>query len=349
MLFQKQLLSVLIIFFACIFLSCSATKPVTSTFSPQTNPSPPDYSDPFYWSALPDKIDFADHIPSKSHVPLIDGQNSAAVDVFYLYPTSFFSRKTWNADLDDKKVNASTDERAVKNQASVFNGSCRVYIPRYRQVAFQGYFSLTNPDALEAFALAYEDVKTAFQYYLDHYNNGRPIIIAGHSQGTTHAKQLLKDFFDGKPLQEKLVCAYLIGMPVYKGEFTNIPPSDSASQVGCFITWRSYVEGHEPKPKYVALNKENIIVNNPLTYTRSTELASKEINVGGLNRDSETIIPGVCNAQVHEDIVWVSKPDVPGKALLFLKNLHVADYNLYWLTMRENVALRVEKYLAQQH
>ena len=54
-----------------------------------------------------------------------------------------------------------------------------------------------------------EDVKAAFQYYLEHYNNGRPIIIASHSQGTTHAKRLLKEFFDGTALQHQLVAAYL--------------------------------------------------------------------------------------------------------------------------------------------
>lgn len=341
---SKILLRIVVVFLALCFVSCSATKPVKVEFTLQKAPPPPDYSNSFYWSALPGKTDFADHIPSKSPVTLIDGQQNASVDVFYLYPTSFFSRREWNADLYDEKVNKSTDERAVKNQASVFNGSCKVYIPRYRQATFQTYFSLSDPDARKAFDLAYEDVKNAFQYYLDNYNNGRPVIIAGHSQGTTHAKQLLKDFFDGKPLQEQLVCAYLIGMPVYDDEFSNIPPGDSASQVGCFVSWRSYLEGYTPKPKYVAQNKEHIVVINPLTFTRDTTLAGKEKNIGGLNRDSETILPQVCNAQIHEDIVWVSKPDIPGKALLLLKNLHVADYNLYWLTIRQNVALRVIMY-----
>lgn len=325
--------------------SCSATKPVKVVFDESHQPEAPDYSDSFYWSALPDKKDFADHLPSHSPIELTDGQQTAKADVFFLYPTSFFSRNKWNAELNDEKANNSTDEKAVKNQASVFNGSCRVFIPRYRQAAFQTYFSLTNPDAFKAFALAYSDIKSAFEYYMEHYNAGRPIIIAGHSQGTTHAKQLLKDYFDGKPLQKKLIAAYLIGMPVYKNEFKNIPPCDSAKQTGCFITWRSYLEGYEPKPKYVVENKADVIVVNPLTFTRTTQLISSENNSGGLGRDSETIYPGVCSAQIHDDIVWVSKPDIPGKALLFLKNLHPADYNLYWMNIRINVEQRIQAYL----
>ena len=53
----------------------------------------------------------------------------------------------------------------------------------------------------KAFDFAYEDIKKSFEYYLQHYNNGRPIIIASHSQGTTHALRLLKEFFENKPLQ----------------------------------------------------------------------------------------------------------------------------------------------------
>jgi len=327
-----------------LLAGCADYKSLRSDYTPTTNPAAPDYSDPFYWSALPDKKDFADHIPSKSPVVLIDGQQDAQVDVFYIHPTTFFSRDQWNADLKDKKVNTSTDERAVKNQASVFNGSCRVFAPRYRQVSYNAYFSLNDPDALKAFELAYEDIKTAFQYYLDHYNNGRPVIIAGHSQGTTHAKWLLRDFFDGKPLQEKLVCAYLLGMPVYENEFKHIPPCDSAAQTGCFITWRSYLTENEPKPRFVVMNRDSIIVTNPLTFTRDSNIATTDCNAGGLGRDSETIYPAVCSAQIHNDIVWVSRPEVPGKRFV-PKNLHVADYNLYWLTIRNNVALRVDAYL----
>ncbi|MBK7569428.1 MAG: DUF3089 domain-containing protein [Chitinophagales bacterium] len=340
---MRILNKIFFIFILTAMVSCAAYKPVKVGFIPEKNPSPPDYSNTVYWSALPDKKDSADHVPNNSYVKLIDGQNSALADVFYIYPTQFFSRTEWNADLNDTELNERIDARAVTNQATVFNGSCKVYIPRYRQATYNAYFSLTDPDALKAFELAYEDVKTAFQYYLDHYNNGRPIVIAGHSQGTTHAKWLLRDFFDGKELQKQLVCAYLIGMPVYKNEFTTIAPGDSASQTGCYVSWRSYLEGVEPKKKFVVEDPENIVVHNPISFTQKRGICEANLNAGGLGRDAETIYPAVCCAEIHNDIVWVTRPDVPMK-LFIPKNLHVADYNLYWLNMRNNVELRIKTF-----
>lgn len=326
-----------------LLVSSCATMPVKSTFSQDNIPPTPDYSNTKYWSALPDKKDSADHIPDNSAIQLIDGQSTAEADVFFIYPTHFFSRKQWNADVNDSKLNHVVDTRSVYHQSSAFNGSCRVYVPRYRQATFNAYFSLDNPDAIKAFDLAYEDVKTAFQYYLDNYNNGRPIIIASHSQGTTHAKWLLRDFFDGKPLEQQLVCAYLVGMPVYSYDFKDIMPCDSADDTGCYVSWRSYLEGHEPKPKMVVPDTDKVIVHNPITYTRNGALATANENVGGLGRDGETIYPNVCAAQIHNDIVWVSRPEIPGKHFI-PKNLHPGDYNLYWLNIRENVALRITTY-----
>ena len=91
--------------------------------------------------------------------------------------------------------------------------------------------------------LLMNDLKTAFQYYLDHYNQGRPIIIASHSQGTTHAERLLKEFFEDKPLKSKLVVAYIIGMAIPKNYFSSLGPCKDSTQTGCFVGWRTYKKG----------------------------------------------------------------------------------------------------------
>jgi len=332
-----------ILLFSLVLLHACDYMPVRSDFTQEAIPAAPDYSDAFYWAALPEVKDSADHIPSNTALVITDGQQNALVDVFYLYPTQFFSRKAWNASLSDAKLNAAVDSRPVMHQASVFNGSCKIYAPRYRQATFNAYFSLDNPDAMKAFEIAYADVRAAFEYYLEHYNQGRPIIIAGHSQGTTHAKWLLRDYFDGKPLMEKLVAAYLPGMPVYTYDFTQIAPCDSAGQTGCYLSWRSYLEGSEQKERSMAADRSEIVVHNPLLFSRSTLQAGTELNAGGLGRDGETIFPNVCNAQIHEDIVWVSRPDIPGKYFI-PKNLHPADYNLFWLNVRNNIAQQVANY-----
>ena len=151
---------------------------------------------------MPFRKDSADLTPDTIFTDL---QSESSVDVFFLHPTSYTGTKGqrfWNAPLDDEKVNRKTDRTSIRHQASIFNGAGKIYAPRYRQAHLHAYFTKNEKElAQQAFDLAYRDVAAAFQYYLDHYNKGRPIILACHSQGTTHGMRLLKEFFDGKPLQ----------------------------------------------------------------------------------------------------------------------------------------------------
>ena len=80
-------------------------------------------------------------------------------------------------------------------------------------------------DGVKALDLAYNDIREAFIHYLENFNQGKPIIIASHSQGTIHAKRLISEFIDGKELQKQLIAAYLVGMKVNQDEFNNIKQS----------------------------------------------------------------------------------------------------------------------------
>ena len=82
------------------------------------------------WAALPDREDAADVVPSGD---VQDLQASAAVDVFFVHPTTFFGTANWNQPLDDASTNQLTDMFVLRSQASVFNSCCRIYAPRYRQ------------------------------------------------------------------------------------------------------------------------------------------------------------------------------------------------------------------------
>lgn len=334
---NKYSIPFLLIFFA----ACTHTSPLRVNFDSTNTPPAPDYSDTFYWAALPSKSDYADHIPVEY---LSDNQSDARADVFYLHPTSYFGKKNWNAEIENKKLIEDTDTRSILHQASVFNGSCKVFAPRYRQVSYHAYFSLNNPDAEYAFKLAYTDIYNAFSYYLEHFNNGRPIIIAAHSQGTTHAIQLIKDFFDGTPLEKKLIAAYLIGMPVRTTSFDAITPCDTPDAIHCFTSWRSFIYGYTPKKKFAETYDASITVINPLTWTSDTMQASAQLNLGGLGRKADAIYPAVVATQIHNNYLWITKPDVPGKVLLFMKNYHIADYNLYWMNIRTNVEERIDAY-----
>ena len=64
----------------------------------------------------------------------------------------------------------------------MFNRECRIFAPRYRQTQFVG-FVMDPKECRGAFELSYSDVKRAFEYYIVHYNDGRPFFLASHSQG----------------------------------------------------------------------------------------------------------------------------------------------------------------------
>lgn len=302
----------------------------------------PDYSNLNYWAAHPWKKDPSDSVPKALQV---DMYRDSLADVFFVHPTTFTdaSEKNRNANIDDKKINEKTDYSTILYQASVFNNSARVFAPRYRQAHIRAFFN-SNSDSEKAFDIAYADVKKAFTFYLTNYNNGRPIIIASHSQGTRHAAMLLKEFFENKQLLSQLVCAYIIGLPVNTDYFTSLKPCADSVQNGCFVTWRTF-KRNTKEPEFFGNEKKSSVVVNPLTWTMSPAFAAASLNKGAVLRNFNKIVPHAVNAQIHNNILWTSKPDVPGKIFFIKKNYHVGDINLFYMNIRENAVTRTKAFL----
>ena len=250
-------------FLSLAVLSCSAFAQTLPTFKDSDQPVAPDYSKEAYWSALPFRTDKADALPY-GETWMEDSLKK--VDVFYIYPTLYGKGKTWCADVNDKHLNKRLDRLPVKFQASVFNKVGRVYAPRYRQ-GIIACFSDTTGNGEAALAFAYQDVKTAFEYYLKNYNHGRPIIIASHSQGTRHSRQLLKEFFDTPAMKQKLVCAYSIGYGIFPKEYQLLKPCADSMQTQCYVTWSSFKEGYTPKSDSKLVGE---VCVNPITWTLDT-------------------------------------------------------------------------------
>jgi len=306
----------------------------------------PDYSKLGNWAASPFKDDASDKIPDF----LKDEVRSQQADVFFIHPTSYFGEEDtspWNADLNDPTVNKETDSRSILFQSTVFNGSCRVFAPRYRQANMKAFYVFGTPVANNAFDLAYSDIKNAFLYFLKNYNKNRPIIIASHSQGSLHAIRLLQEFFDGQPLQKHLVCAYVVGYQIKKDAFKNLPIGERPDQTGCFVGWRSYAKGEIPKG--VAAENGNSVCVNPLTWTTSEKWVSVEPHLGMMN-GFETIVPHTASAGIEPatKILWVDAPEVKDEKGQKVRNLHVYDYNLFWMNIRQNVKLRIDAYFNHQ-
>jgi hypothetical protein len=322
---------------ALLFLILSTSvfcqKNTLPPFRAEDQPAAPDYTLEKNWAALPFHPDNADIIP-KTEQWISDSLKD--VDVFYIYPTIYRKGPTWCADVNDEKLNKKVDNLPVRFQASVFNASARVYAPRYRQGIITCYYdSVNGPKALD---YAYQDVRRAFQYYLDHYNHGRPFIIASHSQGSGHAWRLLHEFFDGRALTKQLVCAYVVGMGVDPQSYQAIKPCGQPTETGCYVTWSSFKTGYDAHGVLVGR-----VCVNPISWTRDSALVPASASQGSIflkirHRKYEH----AASAQIHHNYLWVRN------TLPFVRSwnvLHLVDYNLFWYDIRKNVADRVKAYL----
>jgi hypothetical protein len=335
------------VFVQLLLVSCMMryTPPVLDqAFDASPVPASPDYSYTKSWAALPETMDAADLIPQNT--ALQENQENAKADVFFIHPTTYTydpkSEYKWNGSLDDEELNKITDNGTIKNQASIFNAAGRVFAPRYRQAHIHAFFAKEKEDGNRALEMAYQDVKNAFQYYLQNYNQGRPFILAAHSQGTIHAGRLIKDFIEEKDLENQLIAAYLIGMPVPKNYFNSLKVCGNPDDTDCFVSWNTFADGYYPKT-YNAMDYENSVCVNPITWTTNDAEASRNLNKGGVVWNYK-VIPAINSARVKDGMLWICKPYIPGRMFYKVKNYHIGDYNLFYENIRENAVQRVEQY-----
>jgi hypothetical protein len=327
----------LLVISAIVSCSPSYYKKISKNPVPAGNSNIPDYGNLNMWAAHPFKSDPSDSVPK----PFRSEWKDSTVDVFFLHPTTFTDpNRTWqfNADIYNDTLNAKTDYSSILYQATIFNQQARIFAPRYRQAHLGMYTYSDTVRARMAFDTAYGDIRRAFIYYLENHK-GRPIIIAGHSQGTQHAKTLIKEFFDDQSLKNRLVAAYLVGMPVKEDEFKTIPPCRDSLQTGCFVTWRTFLKEY-PGPEYVS-RETNTVVTNPLTWTTDSSYAAKMFHKGAILYQFNKLFKTTSDAQVHGPILWISRPKFPGSKFYKSKNYHVGDYNLFYSNVRQDVSRRI--------
>jgi len=319
-------------------LMMMAIKP-SEDFNLANQPAAPDYTKDIFWAALPDQEDAADVTPAGDFPDL---QAVAAVDVFYIHPTTYLTSDSWNQPLDNAPVNDFTDSSVMRGQASAFNGCCRVFAPRYRQATIYSFMD-TSGNGEQALNLAYSDVEAAFSEFIASRNAGRPFIIASHSQGSLHADKLIEEQIVGTDLQERLVAAYPIGYDVDTSN--GLPVCESPEQTGCQISWNAV--GPEPA---MMLSKATSICVNPLTFLHNDSSVASSENHGGVSFDAEgKPEPGVANAACESDgrltVSEINSPSFAARPMGY-DNLHVFDYSLFYVNIRENAQLRVATYLA---
>lgn len=333
---KHQILSLFFVAFLLFGCKVQNTNYITTISDTFTNAV--DYSSPNNWAVLPGN--YPDNLKDYS---VKNPQDS--IDVFYVYPTLIVSDKDvrWNVPLNDSVQIKKVLNIAVRFQASAWGSSGNLYVPYYRQAHIRSY---TQPDngGTTALLMAYSDVKAAFEYYLKHYNQGRGIILASHSQGSTHSSYLLRDFFDGKPLQKQLVAAYIPGVGLDKNQFQTIPFMEHPDQTGGFVTWNTFKKKFDQE-KYKWLKGKVVI--NPVTWD-TTVFAKRDLHKGFLYSNGK-LYKKSFDTHTDNGVIWISTPHFPHRYVAFtMKNYHSGDVNLFWEDIRENALLRVQNYRSKK-
>ena len=239
------------IFIVAFSLTALVSTIVFSRAQDHPSPAKNDYSKAESWLCRPGRHDACD-VDLTTTVISANGKVArepwsanpkAPIDCFYVYPTVSLD-STPNSDMAAGEEELSV----VRVQAARFGSQCRVYAPLYRQVTLAALRSLlAGRSAMADRNLAYNDVLDAWNYYLKHDNQGRGIVLIGHSQGSMVLTELIKREIDGKPIQKQLISALLLGTNVavprdkdVGGAFQQVPLCRNSKQIGCVITYVSF-------------------------------------------------------------------------------------------------------------
>ena len=210
----------------------------------------------------------------------LEVDKTADADVFFICPTVYGGDEdSFNMPMDDE--DAKSDFLGAANmEKGIYDSDARFFAPYYRQAGLNVY-ELPAEDREEYLALAYADIKEAFLYYLEHCNNGRPIILAGFSQGGDMSIRLLKDCFAEEKVNELLVACYAIGWSVSEEDLEQYPHLRFASgedDTGVIISFNSEAESVTDSLMIPA--GTHTLAINPLNWKTDSTPAGKEENLG---------------------------------------------------------------------
>jgi hypothetical protein len=334
----------------------------SAQFSPQPPLAANIYSDFSMWISRPGlgAGDPARWVPEGIENELGESLHAA---VFFIHPTSYLERAQWNAPLDDPESRERA-ELFVQGMASPFNRSTDIWAPRYRQAAF-GAFLTDAPEAQMALDAAYRDLLEAFDFFVGTVDRSAPIVLAGHSQGAYHLRQLMRDRIAGTPLASRIAAVYVIGWPVSLAHDLpemGVPACTAPEQAGCVASWLSYAEpadtemlaegyGRWPGLDGKPLAGSPFLCTNPLTGTKEGK-AGPDDNLGTLVPDVKAktgkLVPRMVPARCGDDgFLYIGAPPDLGPNVLPGNNYHLYDIPLFWANLRADFVRRVKAWQPQ--
>ena len=333
-------------------LVCGTTMVLTSCSDKEDNPVEPetekaiDYSQKANWYKLP--------------------TITKEFDTFYIYSTIYFGANEGDPDyatLDNREMlDGIKVEHAIKS--SVFEESTNLFIPLYRQASMRlAGDTWKNTGSIEEAikSTPYGDITAALDYYFENYNQGRPFVIAGHSQGSAILRHVLKHYFKEHPdYYERMVAAYAIGYSITKEDLEANPHMKFATgetDTGVIISW------HAEGPKSVgskflsAAMLPNGISINPLNWSRDETYAPASMNLGSIvitdektNTTEIRDIEGDAKVDLARGTVITNAKAEPNEMVEFAgpQSYHQDDYSIFYNNIKDNVAKRIAAYKSKE-
>ena len=274
-------------------------------------------------------------------------------DLFLICPTVDMQNE-YNMSMDDKETKASF-LGALNMERGIYEDTARLYAPYYRQAAMKVY-SMEPYEREPWLALAYEDISAAFDWYLAHENAGRPIVLAGFSQGADMCYRLLEEYFGDEALYRQLIAVYAIGWPCTEEMTAQYPQIVSATgeyDLGVVVSFDC--EAPEVTQTLITPAETRALTINPLNWKTDGTPADRSENLGACftNYSGEIVREeaGLCGCYIDERRGVVKVPDVdPADYPPIVPGLpegayHIYDYQFFFRNLQKNVADRTERFL----
>ena len=309
--------------------------------SSNSSPIATDYSQAAHWLSLPAVVE--------------------KVDIFYLYPTAWTSTDPDNPHVCaiDEPTMLTQAPEALARQATAFEIVGNIYAPYYRQD------NGSSINRLEVIAgIPTLDAIAAFDYYIKHFNNNRPFILVGHSQGATVLSNLLSEYMKEHPdVYSRMVAAYVIGHPItaaYLADNPHLKFAEGPDDTGVIISYNTqaadfFTQQPPVTPNPVLYGMVGRVIN-PINWKTDNTYAAKSESLGSFMPDHSLIfqtMPQYADAQIDiaHGVLVCSTAEEPFTSYLetlagFPKGVyHSFDIPLYYYDLRANAQNRVNKYL----
>ena len=274
-------------------------------------------------------------------------------DLFLICPT-VDTRDEYNMSMDDEEVKQSFSG-ALNMERGIYEDNTRMFAPYYRQAAMKIY-NLSPEEREPYLELAYQDVSAAFSWYLENKNEGRPIVLAGFSQGADMCYRILKEYFGDSALQQQLVAVYAIGWPMTEQMITEYPqivPAASENDTGVVVSFEC--ESEDVTGTLVIPEDMKALSINPLNWVTDSTPADKSLNTGACftsySGKIKQEVPELCGCYIDPERGALKVTDImpeeypPILSFLPEGSYHLYDYQFYFRNLQQNVEQRIKAYM----